>query len=191
MNIQDKLSQYSSFLLEYNKKINLVSRQITNEGLEQLLVETEFLNGFLSRDIKTVVDAGSGNGLLGIPVALFNENKYVVLVEPKKKKAIFLKEAIEHLQLKNCKVKNISIEEYLKLKVGRILSLIARGFPDLSVFCKYIQKSMIKEAILITSEMKIKKNMDQLESVKKKTYNVPLRENLKILIMEKAARDKQ
>jgi len=192
MNIQGKLAQYISFLLEYNKKINLVSRQITDEGLEQLLVETEFLNGFISEDIRTIVDAGSGNGLLGIPVALFNENLEVVLVEPKKKKSIFLQEAVEHLQLENCSVHNMSIEEYLKLNMGKKKrGVIARGFPNLAVFCRYIQKRMIREAVLITSDMKIKKNMIELESVGKKTYNVPLRENLKILKMEKAARDKQ
>jgi 16S rRNA (guanine527-N7)-methyltransferase len=176
--------------MEYNRKINLVSRNITPDGLKQLVNETLVLNDYISHN--TIVDAGSGNGLLGIPLAVINQNKKIILVEPKKKKSDFLQTVKIEMDLKNIEIQPVSIEEFLKKNKIKPLSLVARGFPDLSVFCSYLKKRMIKEAIVITSENKIKKNQIHLESLRQKTYNVPLRDFLKILKItktEKTERD--
>jgi 16S rRNA (guanine(527)-N(7))-methyltransferase RsmG len=190
MTESEKLNRYVKLLLQYNQKVNLISRKITDEGLQQLLMETEFLYTYVSGNIPVIVDAGSGNGLLGIPIAMANKNIRMVLVEPRKKKAEFLQWVKDEMELENVDVFRCSIEEYLKLKKKERRVVIARGFPDLTVFCRYIKKKMILEAVLITSDNKIKKNHEELESVKNKIYNVPLRENLKILKMEKAVGDK-
>jgi 16S rRNA (guanine(527)-N(7))-methyltransferase RsmG len=187
MEISIELAQYINILLEYNQKINLVSRQITTEEVEQLIGESLFMNQYISSDIKMIVDAGSGNGLLGIPIALENPKRKIFLVEPKPKKALFLQKVKDDLKLGNVEIKNVSIEEYLKKEKKFHRAVIARGFPELDVFIRFINKGLIKEAILITSDNKIKNNEHHLESVRKKTYNVPLRENLKIIKMENVA----
>lgn len=189
------LDPYVEILLDYNQKINLISRKITPGQLNQLLNETLLLNSYISNHINIIVDAGSGNGILGIPIALarINENKKIILVEPQKKKYLFLQKAKEQLKLSNVDVKDISIEEYLKRAKTKkeARSLIARGFPRLNVFGQFLKKRMIAEAVLITSENKIKKNQLQLESVNQKTYNIALRKNLKILKMENVGREKE
>lgn len=189
----DRLSilTYVDILWEFNEKINLVSRQISPEGLGQLLNETLFLNGFISEGNDTVVDAGSGNGILGIPIAVVNKNKNIVLVETRKKKIAFLEELKNRMDLQNVEVAGESIEEYLKKNKKRRRTLIARGFPDPGVFCGFVEKGYIDEAVLITSENKIKKNEKRLESVKKKIYNVSLRTYLKILKLEKKSREEK
>ena len=189
----DRLSilTYVDILWEFNEKINLVSRQISPEGLGQLLNETLFLNGFISEGNDTVVDAGSGNGILGIPIAVINKNKNIVLVETRKKKIAFLEELKNRMDLQNVEVAGESIEEYLKKNKKRRRTLIARGFPDPGVFCGFVEKGYIDEVVLITSENKIKKNEKRLESVKKKIYNVSLRTYLKILKLEKKSREEK
>lgn len=187
MEIQDTLKTYIDMLLEYNENVNLISRKITNEKMDQLLGETNLLNLYISNDI--IIDAGSGNGLLGIPIALMDKNRRLILVEPKRKKAMFLMEVKKRMELSNVEVRDVSIEECLKKTKnwnGKSKTLIARGFPRLHALCGFVQKGMINEAVLITSKNKIKKNKNDLESVTKKTYNVPLRKNLMILkIMNK------
>jgi len=182
MEIPDYLKQFSEHLLEYNKKVNLVSRKISPEELCQLLNESLLLDQYIANAF--VIDAGSGNGILGIPIAMGNKDRKVTLVEPRQKKFQFLKYVKEELGLPNIDVQGISIEEYLKgLKNvdSSAITLIARGFPQLEVFCRFIKKRLIGEAVIITSENKIKKNEKPLESMAKKIYNVPLRKNLKIL----------
>jgi 16S rRNA (guanine(527)-N(7))-methyltransferase RsmG len=182
MEISDTLKTYIDMLLEYNEKVNLISRKITREKLDQLLSETHLLDQYISNDI--IIDAGSGNGILGIPIALKDKNRKIVLVEPKGKKALFLNEVKKKMGLSNVNVRDVSIEECLKKgKNGNseAKTLIARGFPRLNALCSFVQQGLINEAVLITSENKIKKNKNDLESVSKKTYNVPLRKNLRIL----------
>lgn len=177
----ESIMMYLETLLENNQKVNLISRKITAEGIVQLLSETILLDRYIS--CSTVVDAGSGNGILGIPVALMNRNKHktIILVETKKKKSLFLRNLKEQMKLFNVEVIDVSIEEYLKNSKKEIRSLIARGFPQFNVFCRYLKKGLVKEVLVISSQNKIKKNQIHLESVRKKIYNVPLRKNLKIL----------
>lgn len=183
----DDINNYLALLMEANTKINLVSRQITDDELNQLLNETIQLNDLLSFD--TIIDAGSGNGLLGIPIAIMNKNKKIILVEPKQKKSAFLKEVKERMNLLNVEIAGVSLEEYLKKTNKRPCTLIARGFPNLLPLVSFLKKGLVKEAVIITSENKIKKNEKHLVSVKKKIYNVSLRTHLKILKMEKTDRE--
>lgn len=185
------IKKYTEILAEYNTKINLVSRQMTAEELNQLLIESLLINGYISKKNRTVVDAGSGNGILGIPIAILNKNKQVILVETKKKKTDFLEEVKKQLDLPNVEIVNASIEEYLKKMRESRRTVIARGFPELTVFSNFIQKGLANQAVLITSENKIKKNEKCLVSVEKKIYNIPLRTFLKILIMEKTTREEK
>jgi 16S rRNA (guanine527-N7)-methyltransferase len=189
MKIPDNLKEYIEMLLEYNKYVNLVSRKTTHGELEQLLSETLFLDQYISND--QVVDAGSGNGILGIPLALADANRKLTLVEPKRKKYLFLQQVKEKMNLTNVDVQGISIEEYLSPAVAgniKIKTLVSRGFPRFNVFCRWINQGRIAEAVIITSENKIKKNQKALEIVAKKTYNIPWREHLKILKMAKIDR---
>lgn len=183
----NSIKEYLIILLDANTKINLVSRQITDLELKQLLDETIRLNDLIS--FETIIDAGSGNGLLGIPIAIINKNKKIVLVEPKQKKSAFLQQVKVQLNLDNVEVADVSLEEYLKKTIKKPCSLIARGFPNLAPLVSYVKKGLVKEAVIITSENKIKKNEKHLVSVKKKIYNVPLRTHLKILKMEKTDRE--
>lgn len=185
----EKLKQYADVLISYNKKINLVSRKMGMEELYQLMDESILLIKYISKKNDEVVDAGSGNGLLGVPVAIIEPGKKVVLVEPRKKKSQFLQFAKNELGLDNVQVCNESIEEFLKREKKKKRTLIARGFPRLGVFSDYLKKELFNEAILITSDNKIKKNQIHLEKVRKKIYNVPLRDNLKILKMENTERE--
>jgi 16S rRNA (guanine527-N7)-methyltransferase len=182
MEMSDKLKNYIDTLLEYNEKVNLISRKITKEKLAQLLSETHLLEQYISNEI--IIDAGSGNGILGIPIALMEKKRKIILVEPKRKKALFLREVRKRMELSNVDVQDVSIEECLKKMKNsndKSKTLISRGFPRINALCDFVKRGMIDEAILITSENKIKKNQNDLESVTKKTYNVPLRKNLRIL----------
>ncbi len=149
--------------------------------------ETLLLESYLQSE--TITDAGSGNGLLGIPVAILNPLKRIVLVEPNTKKNAFLLEAKSKMNLGNIEVFNAGIEEYVQKVKKASGTIVARGFPNLDVFFRYIKNGSFKKAVLNTSENKIKKISLHLESVKQKTYNIPLRDNLKILKLEKTARE--
>ncbi|MCU0284763.1 MAG: 16S rRNA (guanine(527)-N(7))-methyltransferase RsmG [Acidobacteria bacterium] len=179
----EDMRKYVELLWIANTKINLVSRQMTGAELDQLLNETALLSDYISTD--TIIDVGSGNGLLGIPIALAYKQKKIILLEPKQKKTGFLWDVKNSLAIDNMEITGVSLEEYMKKTKKKDCSLIARGFPELFPLISYVKHEVVREAIIITSENKIKKNEKHLVSVRKKIYNVPLRTHLKILKMEK------
>jgi 16S rRNA (guanine527-N7)-methyltransferase len=160
------LEIYISSLLEYNKKVNIISRKITERALKQLINETFLLETYILNN--NIVDAGSGNGLLGIPIAIKNPGKIISLVEPKKKKTFFLEETIKALNLKNVRVYCTGIQEFIDKIENKKFSLVARGFPTPENFIKFLAKKLINEVILITSENKIKNIDGYMVNVKKR-----------------------
>ena len=95
------IDAFVDFLLAYNQKVNLVSRQSTRASLGALIAETMLLKDLVSTPL--LIDAGSGGGLLGIPLAISLPEKKFILVETIHKKVVFLNEALRSLGLGQCR----------------------------------------------------------------------------------------
>jgi len=183
------LDVYVDFLLAYNKKVNLVSKKSTPETINILISESLMLKKYLSTNF--VIDAGSGGGLLGIPLALSFPGKRIVLTETVQKKAKFLKLALEELALKNVMVWGGSIQEYMQRHKKIASTLISRGFPHIDILADYVFKKTIKELILITSPLKINIIQNKLANIQQSSYNITSRNNLIIFKMESVSRETQ
>jgi 16S rRNA (guanine527-N7)-methyltransferase len=184
-----KFDAYVDFLLAYNEKVNLVSKKSTRETISVLISESLMIKKYLSTNF--MIDAGSGGGLLGIPLALSFPEKEMVLTETVQKKVKFLKLAIRELDLKNVTVWGGSIQEYMQRQKKIGCTLISRGFPHIDILADYVFKKKIKELILITSPLKINKIKNKVANIRQNSYNVPSRDNLIIFKMESVSRETQ
>lgn len=182
-----KFAVYVDFLLAYNEKVNLISKKSTRETIHVLIAESLMLREYLSTPL--IVDAGSGGGLLGIPLALSFPEKRVVLVESIQKKARFLNLAIEKLALKNATVWGGSIQEFLQQQKKISGTVVSRGFPNIEVLADFVIKKTIKELILITAPQKINKIQNTVANIRQNSYNIPSRNNLIIFKMENVSRE--
>jgi 16S rRNA (guanine527-N7)-methyltransferase len=93
-----RLGQYYKFLLKWNDRLHLVApcspeEFATRHVLESLLVLQHIGGG------TELVDVGSGAGLPAIPCFVANARLRGTLIESSKRKAVFLKEALHHLDL--------------------------------------------------------------------------------------------
>jgi 16S rRNA (guanine527-N7)-methyltransferase len=61
-----------------------------------------------------VLDAGTGGGVPGIPLAIFRRDLRVVMIDGKEKKIRYVRQWIEELGLKNAKARHARLEEHLK-----------------------------------------------------------------------------
>lgn len=183
----ESLRLFISILKEYSKKVNIISRGISDDQLNKLIQESLLLEKYISGEV--VVDAGSGNGILGIPIAIINPEKEIVLVEPRKKKSEFLKYAVTELGLNNTRVIRSGIEKFVKDAIKERVTVVARGFPDNVKLVSYVNKGVAKELLLITSPDKIKKMAKGIEKSRQKIYNVPFRDNLKIIHIRNVSRE--
>jgi 16S rRNA (guanine(527)-N(7))-methyltransferase RsmG len=182
-----RLEAYVSFLLEYNQKVNLISRKITRLSLFKLIGETIYLNTLISK--KKVIDAGSGNGLLGIPIAILTPEKKVVLVESKRKKIEFLKAIKLKNSLDNIFIFEGDVKAYFKGLKPENAVLVARGFPRLDILTNFVSSGKINEIMIITSKRKIIKMKKGMETVVQKIYNIPHKDNIIVFKMENVSRE--
>ena len=106
-----RLSRYLDLLLEANTRMNLT--RITDRAAAEVQHVGDALTvlAHLPAGELRLVDVGTGGGVPGIPLAIARPDATVLLVESTKKKAAFLKHAIEALELGNASVSEWRAED--------------------------------------------------------------------------------
>ncbi len=102
---QEQLKTFIDLLLEWNVKINLISRKdcanITEKHIRESLW---FCHRMIIGKACDILDLGSGGGFPGIPMKIALPSVNMYLLESKRKKAYFLETAIKQLNLRDTKV---------------------------------------------------------------------------------------
>jgi len=113
----DGLETYYQLLTKWNAKINLTAFRLTpsgeDEAIDRLLIEPVVAARYVPQNARTLLDAGSGGGSPAIPLKLASPQLHVRLVEVKTRKAVFLREALRTLSLRNAEVETARFEELL------------------------------------------------------------------------------
>ena len=107
----EKLAAYVALLFRWNERMNLTALDAEAGGLHRLVVEPLLAAGHLPRGTGTVVDIGSGAGSPAIPLKIARPEMAVRMVERRKRKAVFLREAIRRLDLAGTVVENCRFED--------------------------------------------------------------------------------
>jgi len=104
------LEAYVDLLLQFNASMNLIGPMGRELIIDELILDS-LVPAFIWPAGKTAVDVGSGAGLPGIPLAVAFPDVRFCLVEPRKKRAQFLKIAAHRLGLNNIEVFEKRIED--------------------------------------------------------------------------------
>lgn len=106
------LENYIDYLLDWNEKINLISRSVSRETLREHLVHSliPVTLGLTDKHDKWI-DSGSGGGLPGIPLAICKPQTFWYLNDNVKKKMRAVADILRSMELKNAEVlpKSISL----------------------------------------------------------------------------------
>jgi 16S rRNA (guanine527-N7)-methyltransferase len=129
---QTKLNQfqiYHEFLLNWNQKINLVSRKdidriVSYHFIDSISAITEIPAN------STVCDLGTGAGLPGIPVKIARDDITLYLIESIRKKSVFLTHVIDTLKLDKAFLINERAEIIKDKKFDIILIRLFGKIPD-------------------------------------------------------------
>ena len=165
----DLFKTYYKVLLEWNEKINLISRK------EENILERHFLDSILflpeieklcrcwSRPAPTatVLDIGSGGGFPAIPLAIMKPKWGFTLCESIKKKANFLTHLVKELGLKNITVINDRVENIASkgrfqtcLYKNKFDFVTVRAVAKLDVLIKYALPLLQKDGYLLAYKAK-------------------------------------
>ena len=126
----EKLEIYYQLLAKWNAKINLTAFKLTPEGdeaaIDRLLIEPVLAARYVAENARTLLDAGSGGGSPAIPLKLASENLHLRMVEVKTRKAVFLREAVRELGLRDAEVETSRFEELLpRAELHEALDLVS------------------------------------------------------------------
>ena len=119
-----KLKDFMQILLEWNQKINLVSKNAEKELELRHVLDSLQLIDYIRDDAKILVDVGSGSGFPGIVLAIACQEKFpamkIVLIESITKKTVYLKDVCQRLNLQNVEVVNNRVENVVFKNVDYI-----------------------------------------------------------------------
>lgn len=109
---RSSLENYLEQLLWWNKRVNLVSRDVSRgtvwEHIRHSLLLTQFE---VYREADFVLDAGTGGGLPGIPLAIASPEKKFLLNDIVAKKVISVRQMVQKLGLNNTECEDRSIKD--------------------------------------------------------------------------------
>lgn len=107
-----KLELYLDKLLWWNKRVNLVSRDVPRETIWKHIRHSLLLSGVdFFQGNKLFLDTGTGGGLPGIPLAITYPDKHFVLNDLVTKKCLAMKQIARELSLENIGIIDGSIED--------------------------------------------------------------------------------
>ena len=110
---KEEHQKYLDQLFVWNDKMNLVSRTVSRETVENHIVHSLFPSQLGLTDAHDKwIDAGSGGGLPGIPLAIQNPEKQWVLNDNVRKKMKAVSAIVDSLELTNVEIVAKSISLY-------------------------------------------------------------------------------
>jgi 16S rRNA (guanine527-N7)-methyltransferase len=141
------LEKYAVLLLEWNVKVNLISRK-DEENLwsSHLLHSVSPFFSLRFPEIIRVLDIGTGGGLPGIPMAILNPGWRVTLMDSIGKKMLAVQEIIEKLDLGTVEVVNGRAEDAVVLgsRRNRYDMVVARGVAPLVQLSKWSRPYLVR-----------------------------------------------
>lgn len=107
----DRFSRLESLYDQWNQKINLISRKDMPFLYERHILHSLSIGKFFNfKEGMRVMDAGTGGGFPGIPLAILFEDTEFLLADSIGKKISAVVDIIQHLGLKNCEAIQARIE---------------------------------------------------------------------------------
>jgi 16S rRNA (guanine527-N7)-methyltransferase len=134
------LDRYVALLLEWNQKINLVSRKDESRIWENhILHSISVLFRIRLNKHSVILDLGTGGGMPGIPLKILMPDAEVVLIDSTKKKIAAVEDMLVRLQLQGIRalwgrVEELSQQEDLKSHFDYIVARAVAPLQDLIVW---------------------------------------------------------
>ena len=161
----EKLKIYQKFLIEKNKKLNLIGKNTEKSIFSRHFKDSAQIYDLIDKKLD-IIDIGSGAGFPGVILKILMENESlkgnIILIEKSPKKSNFLRDLCIKLDLK-VKIENRRLEIYNFLETSTVVSRAFKSTLDtINILHRNIKN--IKELVLL----KGKTYQQDIDEAKKK-----------------------
>ncbi len=173
---KQQFTQLGTLYKDWNQKINVISRKdINNFYLHHVLHSLSIAKVVEFKSYTEIMDAGTGGGFPGIPLAIMFPDVKFFLVDSIGKKIKVVNEVVQSLGLNNVEAEQKRIEQ-VNMSFDFILSRAVTSLSDFLRWTsyKFHNKSFnqIPNGILYLKGGEIQKEIVELRKVKNKVYNI-------------------
>ena len=120
----DQLTTHFALLVRWNQRMNLTALRRHEQIATRHFEESLFLAKLFPQATGLIVDVGSGAGFPGLPLKVAHSAMPIVLLEPNKKKAAFLKEVVRSCALEGVEVRAERLSETARGELAGRASLV-------------------------------------------------------------------
>jgi 16S rRNA (guanine527-N7)-methyltransferase len=139
-NQTDQYSKLGSLYAFWNERINVISRKDIHNLYEHHVLHSLALARIISfRSGTSIIDAGTGGGFPGIPLAILFPEVRFILVDSIAKKIRVVESIAREIGLTNCEMRQIRLEELN----DRVDFVVCRAVAEISVLFGWVRKNII------------------------------------------------
>lgn len=173
-----KLVDFSNLIVEWNEKVNLVSRKDINEVVHRHMLPSIAISKVKRfKDGETVIDIGCGGGFPGLPLAILNPQANFTLLDGSTKKMAVVQDMVEKLKLENVRVMACRAEECHE-QFDSLLGRAVSAIPNFLSFSAHLQYPLSSSGLWYIKGGDFK---NELREAKVKTYTLfPVKDSLPI-----------
>jgi len=136
------LKEYEAYLIKSNKTLNLIGKSTINQIWLRHFLDSAQVIDFIDKNASDLIDLGSGAGFPGLVIAILAKGRKiplrVKLIEKSPRKAFFLREIIEIL---NLKVEVLNFNVLMQPEKLRADLIIARAFKPLKIILRFLDEN--------------------------------------------------
>lgn len=121
---------YMEELMRWNEKVNLTGIRDVERAVQELLYDAFFLMGYI-RDNQSILDLGSGAGILAIPLSIRDENVKIFSIDKSLRKIQFQRHIKRMLHLGRFTPIHGRAEEMAPIGVDSLVVKAFGSIPDI------------------------------------------------------------
>lgn len=160
--LADRLAIYCATVRRFRRAAGLTAERDDRLMTLKMAIEPLLALRFLPVSPQTLLDVGSGAGSPGIALAAARHGLEVTMLEPDRRKSVFIGEAIRTLKLTNAAVRRLRLEELLRqtgadgawpvvvsraaMKPAKITEVVGKSMPGTSLLILFLSGDGAKEA---------------------------------------------